>query len=119
LDWLFLLLLLFKHAFADLPLQHKLRNIDKLKYFGNGHIHYLHHGILTLLVSVFFTTPILAIIIALIDYILHWHIDFCKHLICKNKIRPVETNSIVWWYITAVDQCLHYSGYVLLVLFFR
>ena len=51
---LFFLALLFKHAIADLALQNQLKGINKLDYWGNGHKHYIHHGLLTSLVSLLF-----------------------------------------------------------------
>ena len=70
-----LLLLLIKHAIVDLGIQSQLQNINKDKYFGNGHIHYLQHGLGTLIVAGLFLQVYPAILCALLDYIIHWQID--------------------------------------------
>ena len=113
----FFLLLLIKHAIADLALQDLIKNNNKTDYISSGHQHYLHHGLGTLLVSlVYFLDPIIAILIAIIEYFAHWHIDWFKHFF-KNKFN-VENYTANWWWLTTLDQCLHYSTYYLLALYF-
>jgi hypothetical protein len=118
LEILFLTLLLWKHAFVDLPLQRQLGPLEKQIYFGEGHKHYVQHGIGTLLVSIPFFSFQTVILIAILDYIAHWHIDYFKHIITKNKYYPISERSIQWWYLTALDQALHFSTYILLFYFF-
>lgn len=113
---LFLLALLFKHAVADLALQNYLTGINKLDYWGDGHKHYIHHGLLTFIVSLLFVDVSLAIVIAIVDYVAHWHIDFYKHQICR--VFKVQGKSRAWWWITSIDQILHYSTYYFLVSYF-
>ncbi len=113
---LFLLALLFKHAVADLALQNYLTGINKLDYWGNGHKHYIHHGLLTFIVSLLFVDVSLAIVIAIVDYVAHWHIDFFKHQVCR--VFKVQGKSRAWWWITSIDQILHYSTYYFLVSYF-
>ena len=115
-----LLLLLLKHAFADLFLQSFHKGINKEHYIGNGHRHYLEHGMLTIIVLFLFVSPEFAFLAGAIDYLAHWHIDFLKHRIISYY--EVIRDGKVFWTIQAIDQALHYCTYyailVLLLLFF-
>ena len=117
----FFLLLLIKHAIVDLGIQSQLKNINKEKYFGNGHIHYVHHGLATLIIAALFLQVIPALICAFLDYVIHWHIDYGKHKI--NKIFKIKSRTTAWWWTNVTDQCLHFLTYYCLakyinVLFF-
>lgn len=117
----FFLLLLLKHAIVDLGIQSQLKDIKKDKYFGNGHIHYIQHGIGTLIVGALFLQIVPAILCAVLDYVIHWHIDYGKHKI--NKIFKIESRTTAWWWTNVTDQCLHFITYYCLakyinVLFF-
>lgn len=109
-----LLALLIKHAFCDLYLQNKRHSTDKSKYIGECHTHYIDHFLLTLLVCYIFLLPLeQCFILALIDYIFHWHIDYTKTKILK--FLKVKMGSIGHWLIQTFDQILHYSTYFMLV----
>jgi len=109
--------LVIKHVIVDLGLQSQLLwglTHNKKRYFG-CHAHYFHHGLGTLIVALFFTSPLVATIAAVIDYIAHWHIDYTKH----NTINYLELkrqDKLFWW-VTVVDQLLHFLTYYLLVLY--
>ena len=105
----FFLLLLIKHAIVDLGIQSQLENINKDKYFGNGHIHYIHHGLATLIIAALFLQVFPAILCALIDYIIHWQIDYGKHKV--NKLFKIENSTSAWWWTNVIDQCLHFITY--------
>jgi len=111
----FFLALLIKHAIVDLAIQAYLKGIDKVHYISNAHIHYLHHGISTLIIALFFVDPTVAIACAIIDYIAHWHIDFAKHH--ANIYFNIETRSITWWWTNALDAALHTITYYAIVQF--
>ena len=100
-------LLAIKHGVCDLALQALYcRPSNKHRYFsGRAHLHALHHGLGTLLVTVFFASMPLALLLALMDYLLHWHIDFVKSTLVKwqdeynvvslfltNRQRPTRRN---------------------------
>ena len=110
---LLLLLLLLKHAFADLFLQSFHRGINKEHYIGNGHRHYLEHGMLTIITLFLFVSPEFAFLAGTIDYLAHWHIDFLKHRIISYF--EVIRDGKVFWSIQAIDQCLHFCTYYLIV----
>lgn len=112
-----LFFLIVKHCICDLGLQSQLlwgKTYRKHNYFG-CHSHYLHHAIGTLIVSLFFVNPILAVQLAVVDYIAHWHIDFCKHRI-NNWAGCTRQDKLYWW-IAVVDQLLHFLTYYLLVIY--
>lgn len=113
----FLLMLLLKHAIVDLGVQSQLTNIDKSRYLGNGHIHYMHHGVSTLVVAALFLPVIPAILCACIDYFVHWQIDYSKHKM--NNFFRISPGSTAWWYINSIDQCLHFLTYYFLVIIWR
>jgi len=110
---LLLTFLMIKHAIADLFLQtfHTVGN--KHKYISLSHRHYAEHALLTLFLCLIFTSPLWAILVALLDYILHWHIDFAKHRII-NRFN-VKRNSAQFFRIQAFDQILHFLTYALIV----
>lgn len=112
----FLLLLLIKHAVIDLGVQSQLQNIDKSGYFGNGHIHYMHHGIGTLIVAGLFLPVVPAILCAFLDYFIHWQIDYGKHKI--NSVFNIVPRSTGWWWTNVIDQCFHFITYYFLVIYF-
>ena len=113
MDVMLLTLLLVKHAIADLYLQTLHLNTDKTKYLGNGHKHYIEHGLGTLLVCLFFVSPFLALVASLLDYLIHWHIDYLKTLYVQKK--HVDRDSSQFFRIQTFDQIAHYLTYFALV----
>ena len=108
----FLLLLFVKHAIVDLGLQAQLTGIEKSKYFGNGHIHYAHHGLSTLVIAGLFFNAEIAISCAIFDYIVHWQIDYSKHI--TNNWLQIKTRSSSWWWLNTLDQSLHFITYYII-----
>lgn len=109
---LILFLLVLKHPVADIYLQTYHKNIQKQIYFGNGHRHYIEHGLLTFLIMLCFTHPIFALFIALLDYICHWHIDWSKTKVAKWL--GYSRDSDEFWRLHTLDQALHFVTYGLL-----
>lgn len=109
-------LLAIKHGVCDLALQALYcRPSNKHRYFsGRAHLHALHHGLGTLLVTVFFASMPLALLLALMDYLLHWHIDFVKSTLVKWFNYTLDSDG--YWLLTTVDQNLHFATYLLIVL---
>ena len=96
------LLLFIKHAIFDLGLQPMGTGPYKLVYIGKAHLwHYGPHGLGTMLILALYTPLELAVLLGLLDYVLHWHTDFFK-----THIRALDN---------AVDQILHFLGYYLIV----
>ena len=110
-------LLLVKHAIVDLGLQSQLlwgRADEKNNYLG-GHQHYLHHALGTFLVFICFLDLHMTLLLTVLDYVAHWHIDFTKHRI--NGYFNLTRKDIAWWWTTVIDQLLHFSTYFLLILY--
>ena len=115
---LFLFLLLVKHAIADLALQGRLnkssygdkKNLTDKKLW----IHGLDHGALTALVCLLFVGLIPALIIGIIDLLLHSAIDYTKRRYTLKK--KIGMDSAKFWQIQAIDQIAHYTCYFLYVI---
>lgn len=109
-----LLLLLIKHAIADLGLQGYIEG-TKDKYFSAKlWIHGLHHGIGTFIVlAICQIDGLTAISLAFLDIFLHCQIDYIKTRYITRRNINFETRE--FWWIQAVDQILHYLTYFLLV----
>ena len=110
-----LFMLVIKHALADLVLQSRLTSGDKSNLKSpKGYIHAADHSLLTFIVSMFFTGVLNAILIALLDYILHFIIDYVKTK-CVRHFEVVP-NTRTFWIVQGVDQIAHYSCYFLYVI---
>lgn len=111
----FLLCLIIKHFVVDLGMQQYMGPRPKHEYFGSGHRHYLEHAIGTAFVALIFV-PKLAILIAVLDYILHWHVDWSKHHI--NRWCNFEPRTEYWWWLMTADQIVHTLCYYALAKIF-
>jgi len=115
--------LVVKHFLVDFLAQtpYMYKNKGTYGHFG-GILHALMHGIISLralcpLAAMLNPTCGYARILAccLDEIIIHYHIDFFKVKVCKKyELTPV--NSEVYWYILGLDQLLHYTTYILMVL---
>jgi len=110
------LLLLVKHCIIDLFFQSFIYyKTKKSKYLSlPAHFHYIQHGIFTSLVCLFFVHWSIAIVVGLIDYIAHWHIDYSK-----SKVKDyfgVKVPEKGYWFLSSIDQGLHYLTYYAIVL---
>jgi len=104
----FLFALYIKHAFADMFAQTYIKQpYTKLKYFGNGHRHFLHHGLSNFVVCLFFVSPTWAVIYSAFDYIAHWHIDWGK-TVFYTEFNWKRTEKR-FWRLQTLDQMLHYA----------
>ena len=109
--------LFVKHAIADLAMQ-SLRKTpgDKANLKSpKGYIHAADHAGLTFIVIALLTNNVvISISIALLDYILHFTIDYFKtKLIKKCKWTPSDNS---YWITQAIDQILHYTCYLSYIL---
>ena len=115
---LFFYLLLVKHAVADLWLQSRLNNPkygDKKNLTDRKlWIHSLDHAALTAVITLLFAGLWWAIIAALLDFVLHSVIDWTKRVYTLD--RKITTKQKLFWKIQAVDQILHYTTYLIIVL---
>jgi Protein of unknown function (DUF3307) len=113
---IFLLLILFqvKHFVCDGPLQTGAMVREKGLY-GRvlGIVHAGIHGAGTLgILLLFGIAPLLALKLALLDFVIHYHVDFTKEQFVR---RAGWTTTIpqFWWALSA-DQMMHQLTYLLL-----
>lgn len=111
---LFLVLFQVKHFICDGPLQTAAMVRDK-GHYGRplGLLHAGIHGGGALVALLVFGLPaLMAVKLAALDFLLHYHIDFSKEQIVR---RAGWTTSVAqfWWGLSA-DQMLHQLTYLLL-----
>ena len=110
-----LFLLVVKHAVADLMLQSRLTSGDKADLTSlKGYRHALDHALCTLLVCIFFAPISWALGIAVLDFVLHFIIDYSKTKIVRRY--KIKYEGKAFWCIQGVDQIAHYSCYIFYVL---
>ena len=111
-------MLLVKHAIADLALQSRFNHskygdkknlTDKKLWF-----HSLDHAGLTVLVSLFFVGLFPALLLGLVDFVLHAIIDYVKRVYTLKK--KIGYDSKRFWQIQSIDQVAHYSCYFIYAL---
>jgi len=120
-------LLIIKHFICDYALQGRFKQThDKhLLTSRKGHLHALDHALGTALVFLFAsswafaqgqTIFITIILFGVLDHILHFFIDWLKN----NFVRANNWNkeSRQFWILSAIDQCLHATTYLVYVLLF-
>ena len=112
---LILIALLFtKHFVVDFPLQKPYQWQNKGTYgHPGGILHSGLHGIGTYLCFVWFA-PVSAIYLALIDAVIHYHIDWAKMNLNARMGWGANTHEQFWW-LLGLDQFLHALTYVGLV----
>jgi len=112
LFWLFI-----KHFICDFPLQaYPWIYLNKGKYLHPGGIcHAAIHGLGTLLVLAPFIGAA-AITYALIDMLVHYHIDWAKmNLTRRHDLKP--DNSEWFWILLGIDQLLHHLTYFAIIFY--
>ena len=109
--------LLVKHAIADLAIQSFRKtpgdksDLRSLK----GYIHAADHAGLTFVAIALLTNnALMSISIALLDYVLHFIIDYIKTRIIKRY--KWTTDQKAYWVTQAIDQILHYTCYLSYIL---
>jgi hypothetical protein len=111
---IFLVLLQVKHFICDGPLQTSAMVKDKGVYGRpRGILHAGIHGVGTLVALLLFGLAAqTALMLAALDFVLHYHIDFSK----EQTVRRAGWTTAVpqfWWALSA-DQMLHQLTYLLL-----
>jgi len=111
-----LLGLFIKHFICDFPLQmFPWMYLNKGRYLHPGGIvHAGVHGIGTLIVLSFFFEIKLSIFYALIDMLVHYHIDWAKMNLSRHyDLKP--NNSEWFWVLLGLDQLLHHLTYFAII----
>jgi len=95
MELIFFFCLLVKHATADLFLQTIIKPPNnKLAWLGSGHKHYRDHAICNFIVCIFFVSPMWALLFSILDYVIHWHIDWSKILIGAKQMSLLILKSL-------------------------
>jgi hypothetical protein len=106
--------LLVKHFICDYPLQLPYMLKEKGTYGEKGGIHHaLFHGAGTALVFVLFGMAEIAAVMAILDILIHYHVDFLKMKI--NSWAKLKPDNNRFWHLIGLDQLVHQLTYVLLV----
>lgn len=111
---LVLLVLLFvKHWFADFVVQFDYMVLEKGTYGADGGIHHsLIHTFLTYVIVWVMFNPTLAILVATVDGITHYHIDWLKMNI--SRWRKLTIRDWEFWMWLGADQLAHALTYIAL-----
>ncbi len=112
--------LMIKHSLADYFLQTSWMIKDKADYGRpGGLVHAGEHGVLSWITLSFFINPLMAFAYGLIDFALHYHIDWTKSNYIQGNFRfsndYLSQYDTQWWWALGIDQTLHFLTYVLLV----
>lgn len=110
--------LLGKHFICDFPLQRRYQYSNKGKYgHPGGLLHAAIHAAGTVLVFVFFAPLAIALKLALLDAVIHYHIDWGKNR-CNKCFNFSASSGDGFWITLGLDQFAHQMTYVLLVWLF-
>lgn len=106
-------LLQFKHLAIDWMWQPAYEYQNKGTYGRWGGIrHSLKNASGTMLCFVLFATPVQLVIILLLDFISHYHLDWAKMNINRKMGWGPTTHEQFWW-LTGLDQFAHQTFYLI------
>lgn len=116
IELIFFFLLVCKHAIADLWLQARLVNKGSKADLRTPRlwIHCLDHAVLTFFVALVIVGIKGAMLAFALDFVLHFIIDHTKRVL-QNKYN-VKDQSKKYWQWAAIDQVLHFTTYLIIVL---
>lgn len=107
-----------KHLIVDWCWQPAYEYKNKGTYLHPGGLrHAFKNALGTTLCFVPFVAPWSLLWIFVIDYLIHYHVDWCKMNINRIKGWGPLSHEQFWW-LTGFDQYLHQIVYVLLILLF-
>lgn len=108
-------LLAVKHFVIDFLLQREYQWRNKGTYGHLGGIeHASLHALGTFLVFVIFVRTDLAVMLGLLDGVIHYHIDWAKMKLNAIKGWKPDTHPEFWW-LLGLDQFLHTLTYIILI----
>lgn len=109
-------LLFTKHFIIDFPLQIRYHWENKGTYGHEGGLYHAGmHGLGTSLCFLL-VSPSVAITAGVVDFILHYHIDWAKMNLNRFLGYGPTTHEQFWW-LLGLDQYLHALTYIALVYF--
>lgn len=111
------LLMQLKHFVFDFITQTKYQWSNKGKYLhGGGILHAGLHALGTFWVLFLFADLEVVCWLALLDFVVHYHVDWLKmNLNDRWKLGP--TTSEKYWWLLGADQLLHQLTYVAIIWF--
>mgnify|MGYP001819356321 CR=1 FL=1 len=111
-----MILFMTKHLIADFYLQTTYQVLNKGTYFHPGGIlHSAIHviGSAPIIFYIFAPASSLLILLLVAEFIIHYHLDWCKERIVHNKKWTTQHTS--FWIALGTDQFLHQITYVLMI----
>jgi hypothetical protein len=109
--FIILILLQIKHWYIDFVNQTDSEVAHKGVYLDwRGVQHSVKHGVATFLILFLFAPVGWAVFLAILDTVLHYHIDWLKMNKGNRDIRTKE-----FWNHLGMDQMAHQLGYLLIV----
>jgi hypothetical protein len=111
MEFFILALLQLKHWYVDFVNQTPDEVANKGTY-GNwaGLMHSIKHGLATIVVLSYFITVPWALILGLIDFVVHYHVDWAK---MNYGNRDITTKQ--FWNHLGLDQMAHQITYIAIV----
>lgn len=109
---LLLTLLIFKHFVFDFWYQppYQWQNKGTYGHLG-GIVHSGQHSLVSLVILLFFTNPLVATGVSLLEFVIHYHMDWFKMNYNKKKGWGANTHN-EFWVLLGVDQLVHSLTYV-------
>jgi hypothetical protein len=107
--------LFLKHFIVDFPLQGPFHYLNKGIYGHEGGLqHAMLHGIGTSLVLVWFVNPFAASLFGILDFLIHYHVDWAKMNLNRKLGYAPNTHEQFWW-LLGFDQLIHSLTYIFIV----
>ena len=111
--WLFVAFF-FKHYIVDFMLQSRTMIENKHKYFNyHGWFHAGLHGLATWIIVLHVASPGAAILVALLDIVVHHFIDWMKMSVGREE--KWEHTDYAFWQAIGIDQLCHYLTYAVII----
>ena len=111
-----LALLLVKHFVWDFYYQppYMWQNKGTFGHWG-GVAHSGIHAFTTFIILLFFTTPVLALLLMLFEFVVHYLTDYAKMNINRIKGWGATTHN-EFWQLTGFDQLMHQLTYIVIAI---
>jgi hypothetical protein len=108
-------LLILKHFIIDFPAQTPYQWMNKGTYgHPGGILHAGLHGIGTFAAFALYVVTPWAIILGILDMVIHYHVDWLKMNINKKYGWKADTHP-EFWIALGLDQLAHYLTYCFLI----
>ena len=109
--WLILFLLFVKHFLADFVWQTEKMVVEKGQYGKWGGIHHsLLHAVLTYTILIHVLGIQASAMLAVFDFIVHYHTDWAK----MNIAKKLTVQDKMYWFWLGMDQLVHAVTYLVI-----